>query len=197
MTRASLPPAYFDALYADDPDPWRFATSDYERAKYDDTLAALPRGKIAAAFEVGCSIGVFTERLAPRCDRLLAVDVAPAALRTARQRCANLSNVSLAEMRVPNDWPKLDNWPGGFDLIVFSEVLYYLAPDDIVRTAELTMRTLSPAGIVLLVHWTGGTDYPCSGDEAAALFMHACEPALRQTQAVRREAYRLDRLDRA
>ena len=33
--------AYFDALYAVDDDPWGFATSPYERAKYDRTLAAL------------------------------------------------------------------------------------------------------------------------------------------------------------
>ena len=39
--RASMSPAWFEALYASDPDPWRFATSPYEAAKYDDTLASL------------------------------------------------------------------------------------------------------------------------------------------------------------
>ena len=37
----SLPADYFAAIYARDPDPWRFAESDYERAKYAATLAAL------------------------------------------------------------------------------------------------------------------------------------------------------------
>ena len=40
--KRSLEPAYFEALYAADPDPWRFATSAYEREKYTATLAALP-----------------------------------------------------------------------------------------------------------------------------------------------------------
>ena len=50
---ASLPAAYFEAIYERDPDPWRFQTSAYERAKYDATLAALGRdealARIAAA----------------------------------------------------------------------------------------------------------------------------------------------------
>jgi hypothetical protein len=39
--RDSLAPDYFESLYADDPDPWRFASSAYERNKYETTLAAL------------------------------------------------------------------------------------------------------------------------------------------------------------
>ncbi|MGL6044624.1 MAG: SAM-dependent methyltransferase, partial [Sandaracinobacteroides sp.] len=63
----SLPPAYFDALYRDDPDPWRFATSGYEAGKYAATMDALPRGRYGSALEVGCSIGVLTAELARRC----------------------------------------------------------------------------------------------------------------------------------
>ena len=77
--------AYFEELYARDPDPWDFATSEYEAAKYDATIAALaPR--YASALEVGCSIGVLTARLAERCERLLAIDVAEGALAHARER---------------------------------------------------------------------------------------------------------------
>ena len=69
----TLQRAHFEALYAADPDPWDFETSAYEQAKYDATIAALPPGPISTALEVGCSIGVLTERLARPCDRLLAV----------------------------------------------------------------------------------------------------------------------------
>ena len=72
--KASLPSAYFEAIYQADADPWRFATSDYEREKYAATLAALPLQAYRSGFEVGCSIGVLTSQLARRCDRLLAVD---------------------------------------------------------------------------------------------------------------------------
>jgi len=65
---ASLPPGYFDALYAASPDPWAFETSAYERAKYAATLDALPARRYRRALEVGCSIGVLTRQLADRCD---------------------------------------------------------------------------------------------------------------------------------
>ena len=41
----SLPPGYFDDVYRANPDPWAFATSPYEAAKYDATLAALPNAR--------------------------------------------------------------------------------------------------------------------------------------------------------
>ncbi len=74
------PPEYFEQLYVRDPDPWRFATSGYERDKYAATLAALPNRRFASGFEVGCSIGVLTRQLAERCDALLAADGSPTAL---------------------------------------------------------------------------------------------------------------------
>ena len=39
----SLDTEYFKGMYATEADPWRFATSPYERDKYAATLAALPR----------------------------------------------------------------------------------------------------------------------------------------------------------
>ncbi len=189
--RGSIPPAWFEAEYARDPDPWRFATSEYERAKYADTLAALDPRRFESAFEVGCSIGVLTTQLAPRCDRLLAVDVAEAALARARQACAGWPNVGFARMRVPDQWPE-----GQFDLILLSEVLYYLDSTEIDRAATSVLRTLKPGGVALLVHWTGPTDYPCSGDETAERFIAATAGTLKPVSQVRRAKYRLDRLDR-
>ena len=63
----SRPTRYFEEIYARDPDPWDFATSDYERAKYEATVAALPKTRYARGFEVGCSIGVLSRMLAARC----------------------------------------------------------------------------------------------------------------------------------
>ena len=80
----TLDPAYFDALYALDPDPWKFASSAYERKKYAVTLAAMPKPRYARGLEIGCSIGVLTRELAARCDAILGVDVAQAPLTGAR-----------------------------------------------------------------------------------------------------------------
>src|ERR1700761_3998891 len=94
-------PGYFDRLYADDPDPWNFASSEYEREKYAATIAALPPGRFARALEVGCSIGVLTRLLAVRCEALLAVDVAESALLQAEERCSDQPWVTFARMAVP------------------------------------------------------------------------------------------------
>ncbi len=182
----SIPADYFDGLYATDPDPWRFATSPYEAEKYAATLAALPARRFAAGLEVGCSIGILTARLALRCDTLLAVDGAEAALEQARARCPG---VTFNRRMVPAEWP-----PGTFDLIVFSEVLYYLDAADIRMTADHAMQALRPGGCILLVHYLGLTDYPATGDEAADGFITATglSPALH----LRQPGYRIDRLDR-
>lgn len=106
MTGDARDPGYFDALYAVDADPWRFETSAYEAAKYDATLAALPVARYASAVEVGCSIGVLTQRLASRCDALLGVDVAQTALDRAAARCAEQAHVRFARLRMPKKCPR-------------------------------------------------------------------------------------------
>ena len=184
MTPDYTDPGYFEALYAKDPDPWQFATSDYERDKYAATLGALPERRFAQAFEIGCSIGVLTRQLAERCDHLLAVDVSDLALDQARERCPG---VSFANMDLRTEWPE-----GAFDLILFSEVLYYLGLDGIDRVAQHTARSLAPGGVVVLVNWAGVTDGACTGDEAAELFIKASASRLSSSVLTRAERYRLD-----
>ena len=190
--RATLKPEYFDALYAADPDPWNFAASPYERAKYTLTLNAMPKPRYRSALEVGCSIGVLTRSLASRCDSVVAVDAAPTPLVEARRRCANLPGVRFEQMFVPDQWPD-----GVFELILLSEVVYYLSPEDVGRLADRVTRSLSKGGSVILVHWTGQTDYPLSGDEAAALFIEQMGSTCVVERADRYAEFRLDVLSRA
>jgi len=180
-------PEHFDRLYASDPDPWKFATSEYERDKYAATLAAMPRPRFTSAFEVGCSIGVLTRQLAARCDAVLAVDVAEAALQQAAARCRDLPHVQFARMVVPQDWPE-----GSFDLILFSEVLYYLDDAGRAAAARLSLQSLLPGGAIILVNWHGPTDGFCTGDDAANAMIAACAPHLRPITQQRAEKYRLD-----
>lgn len=192
MTRSpsSLPSAYFDRLYSANPDPWDFETSAYEQAKYQATLEALPRARYANALEVGCSIGVLTELLAPRCDDLLAVDTSDLALKSAQARCASFGNVRFARCSVPEEWPDTP-----FDLILLSEVIYYLDRADVSRLARKVRASLRTGGHVLLVHWIGETDYPLTGDEACELFMAEMEGAAHRVREGRTDRYRLDCLE--
>jgi trans-aconitate methyltransferase len=186
-TKGTLDPAYFDAIYATDSDPWRFASSAYEREKYAFTLGVLAKPRYASAFEIGCSIGVLTRQLAARCDRLLAVDVAQAPLTEARRQCASLPSVRFQKMFVPGQWPE-----EVFDLILLSEVVYYLSADDVIRLGSRIADALAQNGDVVLVHWTGETDYPLAGDEAADLLITSLGGVAVVT---RQEHYRCFRLD--
>jgi trans-aconitate methyltransferase len=190
--RPTLKPDHFDALYAANPDPWNFAASPYERAKYTLTLDAIPKSRSRSALEVGCSIGVLTRLLASRCDSLLAVDAAQAPLVEARRRCADLPGVRFEQMFVP------EQWPGGvFDLILLSEVVYYLSREDVGRLAMSVTHSLAPEGSVILVHWTDSTDYPLSGDEAVALFIERMGSLCVVRREDRYAEFRLDVLSRA
>jgi SAM-dependent methyltransferase len=187
----SLPPSYFDERYGRDPDPWRFATSDYERVKYGVTLDAMPRERYASALEVGCSIGVLTELLARRCDSLVSLDLTELPLIQARERCKDLPHVRFERAQVPGQWPE-----GTFDLILLSEVVYYLDERDVQRLAERVRSCLRPGGHVVLVHWTGETHYPLTGDEAAVRFIANTAAFLRVHDQARTDKYRLDVLVR-
>ena len=190
--RQTLRPEYFDALYTADPDPWRFAASPYERGKYTLTLNAMPKPRYRLALEVGCSIGVLTRSLASRCNAVVAIDAAQTALFEARRRCADLPSVRFEQMFVPDEWPD-----GVFELILLSEVVYYLSREDVGRLAARVTRSLPRGGSVILVHWTGPTDYPLSGDEAAALFIERIGPACVVKRGDRYRQFRLDVLSRA
>jgi cyclopropane fatty-acyl-phospholipid synthase-like methyltransferase len=190
--RQTLRPEYFDALYTADPDPWKFAASPYERGKYTLTLNAMPKPRYRSALEVGCSIGVLTQSLAARCDAVVAVDAAQTPLLEARRRCADLPGVRFEQMFVPEQWPD-----GVFELIVLSEIIYYLSREDVRRLAARVARSLPRDGSVILVHWTGPTDYPLSGDEAAALFTERIHPTCVVKRGDRYRQFRLDVLSRA
>ena len=190
----TLRPSYFDDVYRASDDPWAFASSPYEREKYAATLAALPRPHYARAFEIGSSIGVLTAQLAARCSHLLSVDVSEAALTQARQRCADLPQVELRRMQVPDEFPA-----GEFDLILLSEVGYYWSPPDLTRAADQMLAALPTGGQLLLVHWTPVVpDYPQTGDEVHEFFLNRAQPGgpLRRLAGHRAEKYRLDLFER-
>jgi SAM-dependent methyltransferase len=160
----SLPGSYFDDLYAAAEDPWSLRTRWYEQRKYALTTEVLPRRRYADAVEVGCSVGELTAALAQRCDRLTAWDVSAAAVEQTRQRTAGLPGVRVEQRGIP-----VDPLPP-CDLVVLSEVLYYLDPGDL-RAAVATVRAaVRPGGTVLAVHWRHPVaDYPQTGDAVHAV----------------------------
>ena len=157
----SLDPDYFRGVYAASPDPYGLADRWYEARKYHLSVALLPRQRYRAAFEPGCSVGVLTRMLAARCDRLMACDAVPDAVAAARARTAELPGVRVEERVMPRQWPQAT-----FDLIVFSELLYYFDGADLNLLLKLGTGSLRPGGHLLAVHWRHpAPDHPLTGDE--------------------------------
>jgi predicted TPR repeat methyltransferase len=184
----SLPPSYFEKMYRENPDPWQFETSEYEAKKYAATIATLSHSRYRSALEIGGSIGVLTEKLADRCDNLLSIDVSETAQEKAIQRCQYLSQVRFQIMQVPQQFPD-----ESFDLILVSEVGYYLSLPDLQKTQAHILNHLQLGGHLLLVHWTlYARDYPLSGDDVHESFLRLSPKSLHHVVGQREEQYRLD-----
>ncbi len=158
-----LPPAYFEAIYARDPDPWGFDSRWYEQRKYDLTLAALPRARYRRGFEPGCANGSLTQRLAERCDWLIAADLLPSVVENARARLREANNAEVRLLAVPDAWPD-----ESFDLVVLSEVGYYLYRPGLNLLLRKLEGSLLPAGHLISIHWKGRSDHPLTAADVHA-----------------------------
>jgi SAM-dependent methyltransferase len=118
-------PDHYQALFRDANDPWRYRTSpergsDRFAAALEMLDAVRPEGRLfGEVLEIGCAEGLFTELLASRCDRLLAVDVSDIALGRARDRCRSRPDVSFRSWDLLRDPPLADR----YDLVVVMAVL--------------------------------------------------------------------------
>lgn len=183
----STPADHFERLYAEKGDPWDLATSEYEVQKYAATIAALGGRRFTNAIEIGCSIGTLTARLAPLCDALLGVDYVEAPLNEARQRCAALPQVRFRRMSIPDEWPE-----GAFDLMMVSEVLYFMSADDHAALARRCDQAATTSATILMVNWLGPNDGVMPGEVAARTFMEALGEGWVWENAATNTQYRID-----
>ena len=149
-------PAEFERLYAGSADPWGYRTRWYEARKRDLLLASLPRARFARGCELGCSNGELAAFLAKRCDALIATDGNDNAVALARDRTQMCGNVTVERHWHPDTWPR-----GKFDLIVLSEIGYYLDSAGLAALAAFCRKSLAADGVVAACHWR----YPIEGCE--------------------------------
>ncbi|GAA4875287.1 class I SAM-dependent methyltransferase [Actinomycetospora straminea] len=155
----SLSSEYFDELYAADADPWGIERGWYEERKRAVVLAALPRPRYARAFEPGCAGGSLSVPLAARCDELVCWDPAQRAVDATRARLADRPHVRVEQGALPPRTPD-----GTFDLVVASEVVYYLDDADRAAFWDAVTERLRPGGHLLAVHWLReAPEYPVEG----------------------------------
>lgn len=180
------PVEHFERLARESSDPWNYESSPYEQAKYERTLAALP-DRTGQTVELGCSVGVFTRMLAPRAERLLAVDFSARALAHARRRLAGVANVELSRRTLPEEMPA-----GPFETIVCAEILYYWSPGLVLEGLRRMERALAPGGTLLAVHWRGSDPRrELDGDDVHAILR--AESALTWEHGEETPDYLLDR----
>ena len=155
---------YWETLFSAE-DPWLYENA-YEQLKYLQTLAALPAGRIDQALELACAEGHFTVHLAGRVRHLIATDISSKALERAAARCADADNVHFERLDLLEG-----ELPNGLDLIVCSEVLYYL--QDRAALAKLSAKiasALKPGGALVMTHADLLVDGGLSGFDWPHLF---------------------------
>ncbi len=168
-------------IYAETDDPWRFRTSAYEQAKFVATRDALPRQHYGSALEIGCGNGELARHLAPRCARYHGVDAVERALAAARRA---VPGGAFHHLVLPAPLPD-----GPHDLIVLSEILYFLdAPGIVALAAQIEERW--PAADLVCVTWLGPSGNPLEGDEALGVFRDALPRALHSVAST--DLYRID-----
>jgi LmbE family N-acetylglucosaminyl deacetylase/SAM-dependent methyltransferase len=153
-----------DLLHAEQVDPWGAQTRWYEERKRSLLLAALPRRRFARGLEVGCSTGVLAEALTSRVESLVAIDSSPSAVDLARERLGRTATVR--RMAAPHAWPE-----GRFDLVVVSEVGYFLSPAELEGLVRRVASSLAVEGVVVLCHWRHPiAGWPLDGAQVHAAF---------------------------
>jgi peptidoglycan/xylan/chitin deacetylase (PgdA/CDA1 family)/2-polyprenyl-3-methyl-5-hydroxy-6-metoxy-1,4-benzoquinol methylase len=182
----------WDAFFAAD-DPWGYGKSAYERLKYHDTLELIPDLPGGSALELACAQGHFAAQLAGRVGTLLATDISPKALEGAASRCAGLGNVAFQAL----DFAR-EPLPGRYDLIVCSEVLYYL-DTPLEAVARRLAEGLKPGGLLVMAHANQICDEPeATGFDWGRAFgartigeVFCAHPALALEREIRRPLYRV------
>ncbi len=162
---AATPLSYFDAMWEMGDDPWDHGGRYYEHRKYALTAATLGSARYGSMFEPGCATGILTGLLAPRAAEYLATDLHARAVAVTRRHVAELPCVRVEQGAIPEDWPD-----GRFDAIVFSEVLYYLEPADVVQTLDRAAGSSTTGAELVAVHYREPVrEHTLLGDEVHAL----------------------------
>jgi len=190
--------AYWEEVFQE-PDPWNYG-SPYEQEKYARQIELLPEGPIGKALELACAEGRFTEKLASYVEQLIATDISATALERARERCSLRENIEFRQLDLV-----VDPLPEELDLVVCSEVLYYLDDEAELRMfAQRLAAALKPGGHILTAHAfvlkddlsRTGFDWESPWGAKTITRVFSGVPGLVLERSVCTELYRIDRFAR-
>lgn len=178
----------FDALYRTDPDPWKVATSWYERRKSDVLLATLPHERYRRCWEPACGPGVTSARLLDRVEDLVASDASEVAVTLAEERLRDVPGRHAVTLSALPGSPLA----APVDLVVVAECLYYL-PDPAPALGTI-WRAAAPGAHLVFLHWQGAPhDTRLSGPQVHdAVATFAAQRATARLVTVRDVGFLLD-----
>jgi SAM-dependent methyltransferase len=180
----------FEERYRADLDPWHTLTDPYESDKRERTLVACGEGPFASVCDLGAGTGLLAAALARHCEQLLALDGAPTAVAEAQRRLAPFPHAEARVATLPDGLPT-----GPLDLVVASEILYYLDDDAFRAVLEWLPNALVRGGRCVAVHWIGSApDLRRGADDVGAAL--TALPTLRRFDVAPTEGFRLDVLER-
>ena len=131
---------------------WNHNTHHHPRV-----LARLP-ARVGRALDVGCGDGSFAVTLAARADHVDAIDVSEHEVAKARERCADLPNVTVSRADLLSSGLE----PGSYDVVTALASLHHMPYAEAVGALK---ELLAPGGrLVVLDLWTdhGVRDLPWS-----------------------------------
>lgn len=139
---------YFEDLYRYNSDPWGYDSHWYEARKRQICLALLTRPRYPKVLEVGCSNGHLSIYLAQRAEQLWCIDVSESAVQLASERLQEFEHVVVENRKIPEDYSIQK-----FDLILISEMAYYLSANELHQFIEKLKHSLNDDGEILCCHW--------------------------------------------
>ena len=173
---------YFERAYSSDAQVFGRVDGWYETRKRQILLSSLLQPRYTSVFEPGGGIAALTIPLAARSDKLLMMDWSVSALKYAQEAMVGYANVEFYNGALPESWPEQRR----FDLIVFSEILYYLSEAEVHTVARRTLQSLATGGEIALLHWRhASADYPLTAHKAHAIFLTTCDTL--QTRVTHRD----------
>ena len=114
---------------------------DHNAHYHDYLLAQLP-ARCRRVLEVGCGAGEFSRLLARRAESVLALDLSPRMIRSARERSKLYPNINYVEADVmASDFPD-----GEFDCVATLTTLHHLPAEAALRKIRKALR---PGGVFL------------------------------------------------
>jgi SAM-dependent methyltransferase len=144
----------FESAYRESDDPWASASPfyRYQGLKYEKLVSLLPGTRFGNALDLGCGLGLLSQKLSSRVDSVLGIDISHVAIEHARRRAAAFDNLAFEAGDILNLRSSLD---GKFDLVVVVDVLYYLFPlnEDVLHSiVQRIAGLLTPGGTCLLAN---------------------------------------------